>query len=390
MGDAADDRRCPWLVRRREAIRGQTCRARGRSRAAWRPTRLWLGVQPSARRDRAPSTEPLPGDLPTQDQGVEGACSRRTPRVERPPCAALMSRGVGGVPGSHAEMPGLRLAVCSPIVFERVRTQPRRTPRRAHARTTAFASQRPLQPNGSVSNWTRVRGPRRSHAALSFGKCRFWERATHQRARRVLSGMSLTGMKVSGCSRAQLMTTETGARSCLRLRGHSASCGRTHEGRAMNTTTVTTPNSRSVAHSRAAHALLLSGPTPEPSERRARHGRRGWTSDGHAASAAAHGECPEVDAPGLARADVHEPPTWPSSSRIWGERTRLTQTMTFATTEERDMLILYAFEEAWKSGFERVDAVLQTHNLPLADSHELHLCAGCAREQPQGRQRRAP
>ena len=46
-----------------------------------------------------------------------------------------------------------------------------------------------------------------------------------------------------------------------------------------------------------------------------------------------------------------------------GERTKLTQTMRFATTEERDTTMQYGVEEGAKSGFARVDALLQ--RLPL-------------------------
>ena len=42
-----------------------------------------------------------------------------------------------------------------------------------------------------------------------------------------------------------------------------------------------------------------------------------------------------------------------------GERTKLTQTMRFATTEERDTTMQYGVEEGAKGGFVRVDAVLQ-------------------------------
>ena len=42
-----------------------------------------------------------------------------------------------------------------------------------------------------------------------------------------------------------------------------------------------------------------------------------------------------------------------------GEQTKLTQTMHFATTEERDTTMQYGVEEGAKSGFERVDAVLE-------------------------------
>ncbi len=42
-----------------------------------------------------------------------------------------------------------------------------------------------------------------------------------------------------------------------------------------------------------------------------------------------------------------------------GERTRLTQTMSFATTEERDTTLQYGVEEGAKGGFARIDAVLE-------------------------------
>ena len=42
-----------------------------------------------------------------------------------------------------------------------------------------------------------------------------------------------------------------------------------------------------------------------------------------------------------------------------GERTKLTQTMRVATTEERDTTLQYGVEEGAKSGFARVDALLQ-------------------------------
>jgi uncharacterized protein YndB with AHSA1/START domain len=42
-----------------------------------------------------------------------------------------------------------------------------------------------------------------------------------------------------------------------------------------------------------------------------------------------------------------------------GDRTKLTQTMRFATTEERDTTMQYGVEEGAKSGFARVDAVLE-------------------------------
>jgi uncharacterized protein YndB with AHSA1/START domain len=41
-----------------------------------------------------------------------------------------------------------------------------------------------------------------------------------------------------------------------------------------------------------------------------------------------------------------------------GDRTKLTQTMRFETTEQRDTTMQYGVEEGAKSGFARVDAVL--------------------------------
>ena len=41
-----------------------------------------------------------------------------------------------------------------------------------------------------------------------------------------------------------------------------------------------------------------------------------------------------------------------------GERTKLTQTMRFATTEERDQTMTYGVESGAKAGFERIDALL--------------------------------
>jgi uncharacterized protein YndB with AHSA1/START domain len=42
-----------------------------------------------------------------------------------------------------------------------------------------------------------------------------------------------------------------------------------------------------------------------------------------------------------------------------GERTKLTQTMRFESTEQRDMTMQYGVEEGAKKGFERIDAVLK-------------------------------
>ena len=42
-----------------------------------------------------------------------------------------------------------------------------------------------------------------------------------------------------------------------------------------------------------------------------------------------------------------------------GDRTKLTQTMRFATTEERDTTMQYGVEEGAKGGFARIDAILE-------------------------------
>lgn len=42
-----------------------------------------------------------------------------------------------------------------------------------------------------------------------------------------------------------------------------------------------------------------------------------------------------------------------------GERTKLTQTMRFETTEQRDMAMQYGVEKGAKAGFERIDALLE-------------------------------
>jgi uncharacterized protein YndB with AHSA1/START domain len=42
-----------------------------------------------------------------------------------------------------------------------------------------------------------------------------------------------------------------------------------------------------------------------------------------------------------------------------GDQTKLTQTMSFATTEERDTAMQYGVEEGAKGGFARIDAALQ-------------------------------
>ena len=70
------------------------------------------------------------------------------------------------------------------------------------------------------------------------------------------------------------------------------------------------------------------------------------------------GEFREVDAPGrLVQTFMNHLQTLEFEDL--GGRTKLTQTMLFATTEERDTSMQYGVEEGAKSGFARIDAVLK-------------------------------
>ena len=74
-----------------------------------------------------------------------------------------------------------------------------------------------------------------------------------------------------------------------------------------------------------------------------------------------------------------------------GDRTKLTQTMRFATTEERDTTMQYGVEEGAKSGFARVDALLQ-RLVPTGRTPRTGSCRGLVRRfaspRPQERTRR--
>src|SRR3977135_3297389 len=61
-----------------------------------------------------------------------------------------------------------------------------------------------------------------------------------------------------------------------------------------------------------------------------------------------------------------------------GDRTKLTQTMRFATTEERDTTMQYGVEEGAKGGFARVDELLQRLS-PHPESGPLAPAASSAR-----------
>ena len=94
-----------------------------------------------------------------------------------------------------------------------------------------------------------------------------------------------------------------------------------------------------------------------------RHGRRGdgprpgGTYRFKTAFGVVEGEFREVDAPErLVQTFQNHLQTLEFEDL--GEQTKLTQTMLFATSEERDTTMNYGVEEGAKSGFARVDAVL--------------------------------
>ena len=77
------------------------------------------------------------------------------------------------------------------------------------------------------------------------------------------------------------------------------------------------------------------------------------------ASGAVEGEFREVDAPArLVQTFQNHLQTLEFEEL--GEQTKLTQTMRFETTEERDTTMNYGVEQGAKAGFERVDAVLRS------------------------------
>jgi uncharacterized protein YndB with AHSA1/START domain len=70
------------------------------------------------------------------------------------------------------------------------------------------------------------------------------------------------------------------------------------------------------------------------------------------------GEFREVDPPGLL-VQTFQNHLQTLEFEDLGERTKLTQTMRFETTEQRDTTMSYGVEAGAKSGFARIDAVLQ-------------------------------
>jgi uncharacterized protein YndB with AHSA1/START domain len=76
-------------------------------------------------------------------------------------------------------------------------------------------------------------------------------------------------------------------------------------------------------------------------------------------SGVVEGEFREVDAPERLVQTFQNHLQTLEFEDLGGEQTKLTQTMRFATTEERDTTMQYGVEEGAKGGFARIDAVLQ-------------------------------
>jgi uncharacterized protein YndB with AHSA1/START domain len=144
---------------------------------------------------------------------------------------------------------------------------------------------------------------------------------------------------------------------------------RTDERSTMNETTVTTPNELEIRVERVfdaprAHVSVWTGPQLIPE----------WWGDGevveeldlHPGGASrfctsfgvVEGEFREVEPPGhLVQTFQNHRQTL--EFEALGEQTKLTQTMRFATTEERDTTMQYGVEEGAKNGFAQIDALIQ-------------------------------
>src|SRR3989454_12845762 len=183
---------------------------------------------------------------------------------------------------------------------------------------------------------------------------------------------------------AQLVTTKKVGRArvharALRLRGHQHVAAaarplragrRTHERRPMNTTTVTTPNEVEIRVERIFDAprthvySVWTDPELIPE----------WWGDGTVVEemdvrpggtyrfrtgfGVVEGEFGDVEPPErLVQTFQNHLQTLEFEDL--GEQTKLTQTMRFETTEQRDTTMQYGVEEGAKQGFARVDALLE-------------------------------
>ena len=87
--------------------------------------------------------------------------------------------------------------------------------------------------------------------------------------------------------------------------------------------------------------------------------RPGGTYRFRTAFGVVEGEFRDVDPPGRLVQTFQNHLQTLEFEDLGDDRTKLTQTMTFATTEERDTTMQYGVEEGAKNGFARIDAVLQ-------------------------------
>ena len=139
----------------------------------------------------------------------------------------------------------------------------------------------------------------------------------------------------------------------------------------MNSTTVTTPNELEIRVERVfdaprAHVFSVwtdpelipewwgDGTVVEEMDLRPGGSYRFRTAHG-----VVEGEFREVDPPARLVQTFQNHLQTLEFEDIGDDRTKLTQTMSFATTEERDTTMNYGVEEGAKSGFARIDAVLR-------------------------------
>ena len=200
-------------------------------------------------------------------------------------------------------------------------------------------------------------------------------------------GMSLTGMKkhIRLLEEAELVTTEKigrvrrctlvpyafeGISTWLQRLDRFAQVVERTKGDTMNTTTVTTPNELEIRVERIfdaprSHVFSVwtdpelipewwgDGTVVEEMDL-----RPGGTYRFQTAFGAVEGEFREVEPPErLVQTFQNHLQTLEFEDL--GEQTKLTQTMRFETTEERDTTMQYGVEEGAKSGFARIDAVLE-------------------------------
>src|SRR5215204_1081245 len=242
------------------------------------------------------------------------------------------------------------------------------------------------EPHGSVfaQRRPRVRGPGRPHPARRARTARRRQRDDH-RARRALRYVADRDEEArrgtrggaprhhgEGRPRPQLHTRAV----CLRGHQHVAAASRslrpgcrTHQ-RSTMSTTVTTPHELEIRVERVfnaprAHVYSVwtdpelipewwgDGTVVEEMDVRA-----GGTYRFRTAHGVVDGEFRELEPPErLVQTFQNHLQTLEFEDL--GEQTKLTQTMRFETTEERDTTMQYGVEEGAKSGFARIDALLQ-------------------------------